>query len=248
LPTPRRSASRSPAARALAGILGAGLLLGGGQARAEGDPREAQAKKACAAGRVDEGVELLAELFTATGDVNYVYNQGRCYQQNGVAEKAINRFREYLRRAPNLPAGDRAEVEGFITELERQRAVAPAPPPPPDESGPRLRTVGLVLGGVGAVALGTGIVLSAKVKSAERSLERDLANMPEVDQQYYGSKNRAGARLETFQWVAYGLGAAALAGGAACYLLGSRAPQERAVALGVVPTPGGLATSLLVRY
>src|SRR5207244_1269155 len=98
----------------------AALLLSSGQARAEEESRQVKAKHACAAGRVEEGVEILAGLYAESGDVNYVYNQGRCYQQNGRVDQALNRFHEYLRRATSASSEERHEVQGFIDELERQ--------------------------------------------------------------------------------------------------------------------------------
>jgi tetratricopeptide (TPR) repeat protein len=84
--------------------------------------REAEARRACAAGQVEKGIDLLAELLVELGHPNYVYNQARCYQQNGRAEEAINRFREYLRSAPNISTSERQRVEGFVTELEAELA------------------------------------------------------------------------------------------------------------------------------
>jgi tetratricopeptide (TPR) repeat protein len=236
--------------RLCACLLAGALLLSAAPARAQGaDPREAAAKKACAAGRVDEGVELLAELFANTGDVNYVYNQGRCYQQNGVHDKAIQRFREYLRRSPDLPAAERQEVERFISEAEeqvRQRQVAAAKES--EARSPVWRTASLALGGLGVVAVGTGVVLSLKVRSAEKAFERDLAALTEVDNRWIGDRNRDGARLETFQWVAYGVGAAALAGAVASYLVGGRSGREPPGAVSWAPAPGGFSTAVAVRY
>lgn len=98
---------------------------------AQEDPRELEARAACAAGDVDKGIAILARLFAETGDYTWVYNQGRCYQQNGRAAPALNRFREYLRRGQNLAAEERSEVEGFIKELEAEVARQPAPPAAP---------------------------------------------------------------------------------------------------------------------
>src|SRR4051794_6504543 len=171
-----------PASPSLRPIRGFALLLAlvamAGPARAD-EARQTRAKQACAAGHVDEGIELLAALFAESGDVNYVYNQGRCYQQNGKVDQALNRFREYLRRATSASVEERREVEGFISDLERQRekpAATPAPAPggPLDQGdgGRHLRTAGLTLAAVGAVAVGTGVVLSMKVQSAKRDVER----------------------------------------------------------------------------
>jgi len=234
------------------------VLATSGPASAAQDQREVRAKKACAAGRVDEGVELLADLFTETGDLNYVYNQGRCYQQNGVADKAINRFREYLRRSTELAPQDRQEVEQFIAELEKQeerrateaalRASQASRPSGADSA--RLKTIGLGLGAVGALAVGTAVVLSLKVRSEEREVEKKFEMQDKVTTQEVSVWMRDGGRLETFQWVAYGIGAAAFAGGATCYLLGYRGGREKTIAWTWTPDPvrRGLSTSLTVRY
>ena len=47
-----------------------------------------------------KGVEILADLYLNTNDPNYIYNQGRCFEQNGENEKAILRFQEYQRKVP----------------------------------------------------------------------------------------------------------------------------------------------------
>jgi hypothetical protein len=90
-------------------------------APADDDARAGEAKKLCAAGQVTDGVAILAELFARTGDVDYVYNQGRCYQQNNRPDESIARFREYLRRARGLSTQERSEVETFLKELEAER-------------------------------------------------------------------------------------------------------------------------------
>ena len=101
------------------------------------DPRPRDAKAACAAGQVDKGIALLAELYAETDQISWVYNQGRCYQQNGRPEEAINRFREYLRRDDGTNPRYKAEAEQFITELEQElrqapAATTPAPQPVPE--------------------------------------------------------------------------------------------------------------------
>lgn len=245
------SSSLGPTLRA---ALAAALLVSAGSARAEDESPQAKAKRACAAGRVEEGVEILAGLYADTGDVNYVYNQGRCYQQNGRADQALNRFREYLRRATAASPEERREVQGFIDELERQRerTASPAPERTATEEGARagrLRTTGVVLAVVGAAALGTGVALSLKVRSSEREVERYVRETePYADPQVVAGKMRSGGRLETFQWVAYGTGVAALAGGVSCYLLGQRPAQEGRVAWTVVPAAHGLTSTMRVRF
>jgi hypothetical protein len=90
---------------------------------------------ACLAGDPAKGVELLAELFVDTNDFNYIFNQARCFEQNHRYEDAISRFREFLKKAPNLSASDRADVEKQIAECQRflqTGAVTPKPAPEPN--------------------------------------------------------------------------------------------------------------------
>src|SRR5690349_7373417 len=94
-------------------------------ARAE-DPDKLvlEAKTACVAGDIPRAVRLLAELYAATDDPIWIFNQGRCHQQHGQQRPAINRFREYLRKTAGAAAADvaatRREAEGYIEELERE--------------------------------------------------------------------------------------------------------------------------------
>jgi tetratricopeptide (TPR) repeat protein len=91
--------------------------------------KEKTAKRLCSQGDYQEGVQILAELFVETSDPTYVYNQGRCYQQNGRAEQALNRFREYLRQAKDLPPGAKAGVERYIAECEADLGKSPEAKP-----------------------------------------------------------------------------------------------------------------------
>ena len=113
------------------GWSGAGLLalaalaaMSGVAGAQERDPRELEAKKACLGGRPDRGIELLAEMYAETNDPTYIYNQGRCYQQNGKPREALTRFREYMRKARDMSADDKALVQGYISELEQQEKAA----------------------------------------------------------------------------------------------------------------------------
>lgn len=102
------------------------------------DPREKRARKDCMMGKVESGTAILADLFTETGNPNYVFNQGRCFEQNGMHEQAILRFVEYRRIARDLPAEDRADVDRHIAECQAAIAARsqPAPAAPPALGGP----------------------------------------------------------------------------------------------------------------
>lgn len=130
------------------------LLLGGAQRaaiaapppRAAGaaDSRPARAKEAFAAGRYDEALQIFVKLYAETLDPIYLRVIGRCYQNLDAPEKAIHSFREYLRKSPRLEAAKRAEIEGYIAEmnqlLQRRQAapaaVAPETTPAPPAAEP----------------------------------------------------------------------------------------------------------------
>lgn len=117
-------------------------------ARAE-DRREKQGRALFAKGEYEKALDVFATLFSETNDAIYLRNIGRCYQKLQQPEKAIDSFREYLRRG-HVKAGERAEVEGFIKEMEalqkERAATAPAPPsaepsrPTPHEAEPASST------------------------------------------------------------------------------------------------------------
>ena len=213
------------------------------------DPREAQARKACLTGKVDEGIALLADLFVATGNPNFVFNQGRCFEQNSRPAEALPRFREFLRIARGLRPQERADVERHIAECQaavREKSpgaeAAQAMRPPPGRSsdtansstpegsanGKGLRTAGITIGAGGLLAVGAGVTMSLLTKSIRDDITRD-AESGSFDRSRYDR----GSLCSKLQWVGYGVGAAALAGGAVLYVLGQRAGRSSRANLGI---------------
>src|SRR4029077_5597286 len=87
--------------------------------------REMKAREDFAAGRYQQALDAFAKLYAETLHPTYLRNIGRCYQNMGEPDKAITSFREYLRKHKSITADERAEVEGFIAEMEelkKQRA------------------------------------------------------------------------------------------------------------------------------
>ena len=105
-------------------VLAAGLSAGSQAWAAKPQAREKQAKKACLSGDYVKGVSILADLFVDTGDPNYLYNQGRCYEQNVRYVEAAERFKEYLRKVQSLSPADRADTEKHIADCEAAAAKA----------------------------------------------------------------------------------------------------------------------------
>jgi tetratricopeptide (TPR) repeat protein len=130
------------------------------------DAREMEARQAFAAGEYKDALDIYTKLYAEKLHPTYLRNIARCYQNLGDADHAISSFREYLRKAKDLTAQERQEVEGFIAEVdkaqkqkedaaaaaaaadlakrseppplppERDRRVLPPPPPPPPPPAP----------------------------------------------------------------------------------------------------------------
>jgi tetratricopeptide (TPR) repeat protein len=238
--------------------------------------REKAAQKACALGDYQQGVDILADLLVGSDDPNYIYNQGRCYEQNSRWEQAINRFREYLRKDASLSDSDRADVERHIAECEEALAQAaqaaqpapaapapvapvetpgPAPAPPPvrpdmsatpappmsdGSQGKGLRVAGIVCAAVGLAAVGTGIGLALKTQDMSSEAQKSGG----------GTKAQEDQRksLETWGWVSYAIGAAAIATGAILYIVGW--PSDKSTNVSLLPTlaPDGASMTLQGRF
>jgi hypothetical protein len=109
-------------------------------ASAQAASRQAQekaARKACLSGDYTKGVSILTDLFIDSKDSNYIFNQGRCFEQNRRYEDAIARFQEYLRAGSHVDASDKAAAEKHIADCQDLLAkqtgqpaatLAPAPP------------------------------------------------------------------------------------------------------------------------
>jgi hypothetical protein len=221
---------------------------------------------------VTDGVAILAELFASTGDLDYVYNQGRCYQQNNRPDEAIARFREYLRRARVLSKGDRDEVESFIKELEAERdanarrraAPAPATPPAPVSSGEpavaataepagsgasagfdgrRVGQASLLAGG--ALLVGGGV--SWLIANGQYSSLEEDCNKRGCTVSRYESGSRSVRTWDRITDVALVGGAIGVLGGLAAYVWWSPRPGERHP-VGAVLDPVSRSASLVGRF
>jgi tetratricopeptide (TPR) repeat protein len=106
---------------------------------ADEESPELRARTYFAAARYKEALEIYARLYAETLHPTYLRNIARCYQGLRDPDKAISSFQEYLRKARDLSAEQRAEIEKFIAEMEqlkRSQAAAAAPPPAPPPSAP----------------------------------------------------------------------------------------------------------------
>jgi len=240
------------------------------------DGREKAARKACITGDYKAGVDILADLFVETEDNTYVFNQGRCYQQNHMWQEALDRFTEYVRTSKRLSKSARAEVDGHIADCKLHLSAqattqaqttpperASEPPQPPPGSAPvpavqaaptmpaesttvqhqpmpsrtsGLRIAGMVTGGAGVIAIGVGATLAWKT----HDLVDDM-----YATRYDPAKESSRKSYETWGWVSYGVGVAAVITGTVMYLLG--APNDHPTPhLSVLPAIGGGGAVMLV--
>jgi hypothetical protein len=101
------------------------VALAGRAAHADStESKERSAKKACLSGDPEKGVAILSELYVDRNDPVYVFNQGRCFEQNRRYEDAIGRFQEYLRVEKKIRKADKAAAEKHIVDCQRLLADA----------------------------------------------------------------------------------------------------------------------------
>jgi hypothetical protein len=205
---------------------------------------ENSARKACMMGDYQKGIEILSDLFIETKVITYVYNQGRCLEQNHRWEEALDRFLEYQRKTPGVDETEKSEVEQHIVEckshLKEQAAIAP-PPVMPASPGPvaepaapavvravapvstperpggmGLRVSGIAVGIVGIAAVATGVILATKTHALS----------DELNKTYNRDKAATRDSYETWGWVSYGVGAAALVAGTTLCIWGWQAGKS----------------------
>jgi hypothetical protein len=114
--------------------------------------QEKTARKACLSGDYAKGVTILSDLFVETKDPTYIFNQGRCFEQNRRYDDAVARFEEYLRASGDkVSSEDRAAAEKHLADCKEKVAqehpqqfaqpepfpVLPPSPAPVRESAPR---------------------------------------------------------------------------------------------------------------
>lgn len=215
------------------------------------DPRVAEAKTACGAGNVQKGVELLAELYTATNDPIWIFNQARCYHQNNQLGLALARFKEFLRKSKGGPDEDIREAQAYINEIETDlrknevssasqpsapapatpvpaQAVSTVPASPDSHHGRGLRYTGIAAGVLGGAAMVGGVVFSILVQQTKQDVENQTKNSV-VPASAVSGKLSDGRTYESLQWVCYGVGAAAVLTGALLYYFGARASETTSV-------------------
>jgi hypothetical protein len=251
-------------------VLGLVVVVAPAQA-ASRDAKERAAKRACLNGDPAKGVQILTDLYISSGDPIYLYNQGRCYEQNNRYEEAIGRFREFLRKAGSATDADKADAtsaEKHIVDCERllgrkvaepgrpvaQPTPAPLPPtptPPPPQTPP-LYPQGIVLqpppvatapagGGLRVAGVVTAAVGAAAILTGVFLNVKANSMVGDVQDRYDSSAYSSSKDYKTGSMIVYGAGGVCVAGGAILYLLGVRAEH---VAVTPVALQGGAGAML----
>ena len=238
-------------------------------------PQERAARKACLSGDYTKGVAILSELFVDTKDPTYLFNQGRCFEQNHRYEDALSRFEEYLRAAQgNLDAADQAAAEKHIADCkdrlppdQSSKAQASAPqqfvPPPPTPASPPEPSAYPVSTSIaaqpevqpphsGAGLRVAGIVTaSVGVAAAVAGVILNLkvnSMVKDMDTTVgdYESRNSDRKNYQTMAWIGYGAGAACVVTGAILYGFGLRTDGSSSTSVALLPAIGrGQAGALL---
>jgi len=219
------------------------------------EEKERAAKRACLNHDPDKGVELLTDLYVDTNNATYIFNQGRCYEQNDRCEDAIVRFREYLRKTPGANEGDRNDVQKHIVDCEallaKRTGEPPAAVPPQPAAGPVVPAAAgapsseatatpatqlTVAEARPAPSAGSGlrtagvITAAAGVAIVAGAVVLNLQHngmISDLKADYSGDTADSAKTYKTLAIVGYGVGAACLVGGAALYWLGVRAGRTQ---------------------
>jgi hypothetical protein len=239
------------------------------QARPKNKPEEPEivARKACAEGDFRKGVSILADLYVHSKISTHIYNQARCYEQSHQCVSAIDRFREYLRKSPDLSSAETAETESHIAECKRlldeeQPKSAPAqglspstvaptspvvsqlpPAVPPIQESPTTISMPPAVVESGSTLRTTGIVVGSVglATVAAAVILNVKANQLADSGDGSGQKSYRNGAL-----TCYGVGGAAVAAGVVMYLLGHNAAAAQSTGIALLPvwTPDGAALAI----
>jgi hypothetical protein len=225
-----------------------------------------QARRACLSGDYERGVSILTDLFVRTKQPDWVYNQGRCLEQNARYEEAILRFEEYLRLTKGAKAQDRASAEEHIAECQSKLAKIEQSVPPPTR--PETTTTSSSIVAQEPASSKEGVqASSAEPSRAEPARPRTGLRIAGIVAGVLGGASVATGVLfnlkansmaddlnkptgydvdkvsqrktnENLSWIGYGVGAACLTGGAILLYLGYRGEDSPRVALTPSVAPG----------
>lgn len=249
-------------------IVGIGLVIGlTAAARAQVDEQAERARihvKAAIAyydeGKYEDAVKEMSTAYALKPLADLQYNLAQCYERLNRLDDAANAYETYLNGKTDAP--DRKQVRARVENL-RQRALAaasgqPPPPPPPIEKvvfktivvykdappgrAARWAAYGLWVLAAGGAASGIAFAVLAKQAADDVSNGGNMNDPPLFDGQPRAAQE-SGKTYPIISGVTFGVGALALAGGIALYLIGNKIDREAAkltLAPSFGPSGGGL--------
>jgi len=250
------------------------LILVGrtGHADQRPDSKERTARTACLSGDYVKGVQLLSELFVDTLEPAFIYNQGRCFEQNRKYEDAIARFQEYLRAARKATRAERAEAQKHIDDCQEllakekaqaspvapslpvaQPQVSPQPVVPPvvtvtpsapthEDTSSKTPGAGLRTAGVVTASVGAASLVAGLILNLKANSLAD-----EFDSSQEPATKSSHDSFKTTSMICYGVGAVAVVAGTILYLFGRSGRGENSDRLSLVPVLSPSEFSLGVR-
>ena len=255
----------------LAVAVASALLLADGPAlaasKANKQAQENAARAACLDGDYAQGVAILSKLFVQNKDLKYIFNQGRCFEQNRRYEDALARFQEYLRAGRNkVDASDKAEAEQHIADCKEMIAQERGTSPPPSsaqsavtspsvaskpEPAPTPEPATIVnQPSQHAVSTSSGaglrisgiVVASFGVAAAGAGVLFNVKANSMVNDMYKTSngytEESTRKTYQTLSWVGYGVGAACVVTGAILYGVGLSAKSSHSDDVALLPMVG----------
>jgi tetratricopeptide (TPR) repeat protein len=100
------------------------VLIALGRPASAQDPDE-RARALFLTQKYPEALSIYQRLYSESHHPTYLRNMGRCHQMMRHPDQAIADFRAYLGAARDLTAGERAEIAGYIEDMERLKATPP---------------------------------------------------------------------------------------------------------------------------
>jgi tetratricopeptide (TPR) repeat protein len=204
-----------------------------------------QAKARFKQGRAHQDVgqyELAAVEYKAAYDLDprpeMLFNIAQAFRLAGKKEEALDYFKRYLDVQPEGAGAD--EARKHVAALTKELADAKrANAPPPLEQGPpattppatavqtdvvthhsrSLRIAGLATAGAGFIAAGVAVKFGLDARADARVISsKDMSAWTDDDRRTFAHGEAANRNM----YIAYGVGAALVIGGAVMYVVGSR--------------------------
>jgi hypothetical protein len=249
-------------------LVSALIVSRSGQAESVG-AKEREARTACLAGDYAKGVTLLSEMFVATKNPTWIFNSGRCFEQNSRYQDAISRFKEYLRVSKHLTDEEKTDVQKHIDDCQESLAAVPSPSPlaaqpvtpvtpqPPPSAGSQppsftqpvqeplsTSTASPAPAESGSTLRTTGIVVGAiGLATVATAVILNLKTNQLADAgDESGQKSYRNGAL-----TCYGVGGAAVAAGLVMYLLGHKADAAASTGMALLPVWTSDGAALAIR-